>query len=506
MLCLLALTLDARVALAWHSTALFQDSTHQRLLDEGVGDVSSSQYPDIHLSTLRAQLRLGANSEDSHNDPTIGVHYWRGSEPLWRAQAMEEYETFRFTSAYLHLGYAIHVLQDSFVPAHQYVIPHGLQQTIQLDPDSPGVVFTIPSDMVGLDGFEEYAQSHHDSSGPGDPITTLFEDPLRGCSARFWYGDDESSPDDDVFGSYGWNPNGSCDVPTTPNGLDWFTGSRCQVPSAQRDRVVRNQLYLARKATADDLRTRSVALPPLVRSPLRISIGSLGPCDQALVRFEALENRARDVRITLSVGVGGPALRDTEGNLWDDRVVSLSIASELPWGGSFSIPWSGDVASGPLPDGSYTLTLRIVDMDGNTAPARDVDGDGRLDVEAPFTLIHQGCVPSPTPTPLPPTPTPTPLQAFTHPGVYPNPCGEQSARIALYLRDLDRAEGIVETMSSLVIRRLTWDKADLTDGEVIWDLLDDHGARVANGLYTLRLRLFRGGEEKTYLLRAMVLR
>lgn len=259
---------------------------HTTLFDEAISDLQlySDIYPDIYSSSLRTSLRNGADNEDSHYDPDDNnIQYWYKNEDRWKTRALDEYKSLKISDAYLHWGYAIHLVQDIKVPAHYNIILHGWAYTYHLTPPEFGdfdKTFTAPKSG---DNFERYASWHHDSTLTGGNPGGTYWNSSTNCNAKYWYPSSEKAADatemtagQQIVGAYGQNPNATidnnhvCSAPTTATGEDWFNAV---VYDDTLQRIVGTQLHAARTETVTQLLNWSKALPPLVSEPLKISAG-----------------------------------------------------------------------------------------------------------------------------------------------------------------------------------------------------------------------------------------
>lgn len=198
-------------ALAWWSispTLIYGTTTHQQLFINALNGIPSSEYPDIYMSYLNGLLEAGSNSEAAHYTADVTMpadtQYWYGNEQQWRDRAVTEYTAWDITDAYTHIGYVLHLRQDSFVPAHNKVIPHGKKITYLLQPLTTLPPFTVQAGFFPiLDDCELYAALNYDDTGPEYSIDTLAYDKGRDCSSKFWYSATEEPTPDPIEGTYG---------------------------------------------------------------------------------------------------------------------------------------------------------------------------------------------------------------------------------------------------------------------------------------------------------------
>ncbi len=172
--------------------------------------------------------RIGAHTKIDDKD----TKYWFENENEWQGEFEKEYRGLKFTQAYNHVGFFIHLLQDANVPAHKKIVFHGPAAEYQKSPREPGI--TVSQDgtryefIFGYaDNFEQYTSKNHvDNAPPNTDFDRLLLDPKTNCTSKFWYGDEE---DGDVetggMGSYGRTTPNNCAVPTTETGDDWYADS-----------------------------------------------------------------------------------------------------------------------------------------------------------------------------------------------------------------------------------------------------------------------------------------
>ena len=139
------------------------DSTHLKLLNVLFDAAAPSNLANLVLSQtayrdlykFRQLIRDGANSETAHHDATdTNTEYWYGNEGQWENLVRaSQYPTGAFTSAYRSIGYYVHLVQDSTVPAHDRVIFHGYPALYYVAPGG-GLLDASKYTTVRSDGFE----------------------------------------------------------------------------------------------------------------------------------------------------------------------------------------------------------------------------------------------------------------------------------------------------------------------------------------------------------------
>jgi len=102
--------------------------------------ITREEYPDIHKFYGNGDLYgltivNGSATEASHNQYITGAerHTWFGDQSRWEAAALAEYKALSFAACYNHLGYALHLKQDMFVPAHLTICYHGYPGSDELE-------------------------------------------------------------------------------------------------------------------------------------------------------------------------------------------------------------------------------------------------------------------------------------------------------------------------------------------------------------------------------------
>lgn len=166
---------------------------------------------------------------------------------------------------------------------------------------------------------------------------------------------------------------------------DWYRGI-----SPSRPEIAQGQLWLAHQRAKEMLAQLSEALPPLFRN-YQLSQAQFTPSQGTRITFQALENRKKEIKITIQAvqlddqnipipGTERPIV--TPEGAWLQREQNLEETppedlTRLPFEGSFTLNWYGDVVGEPLQNGiDYALWLKIYDSDNNESedvpdPERD---------------------------------------------------------------------------------------------------------------------------------------
>jgi hypothetical protein len=350
---------------------------HKQLTQGAIADVGS-EYPDIQM--FSSQILSGASTEGlftvlgAHKPVENGTPFWFGNELQWRDDVrLVQYRNLKFTDAYTHLGFLIHLDQDITVPAHKQIVGHGLHTTYIVSPNDP-MRITVGTNA---DQFEKFASNNHVDTLPGDiSFDQPFLDPKTGCNEKFWLapGEDGNVPFNDL-GAYGRQLNVLCASPflrpTTAAGQDWFNDTNfASVLTPLAQRISNAQLHTARQDTVTRLKAISESLPPLVKD-VSISTGFASYLVPISASFTILENRMPDASYTVGAfGADGTSFATIRDSV--PIVLTRLQNAELPFKGLVSgIAWDGAIDGGTAPDGSYKFCITAKDHDGNYSPGPD---------------------------------------------------------------------------------------------------------------------------------------
>jgi hypothetical protein len=179
----LALGSVAVGAAYWSADYLFGllgERTHQRLTllvrSDTRWQLPEETYPDIHKFLWQILVDAG-NQEDAHKSPDGSKLYWHNNEDLWDTQLrLDHYPQGLYENAYTDLGYIVHLVQDSTVPAHDRVIWHGMDYHYALDPSGPQLYDPDYGWFGRMDDFENAAT--------GVPNELLYSFPLVSRQSR----------------------------------------------------------------------------------------------------------------------------------------------------------------------------------------------------------------------------------------------------------------------------------------------------------------------------------
>lgn len=253
----------------------FGGDDHEKLTVAAVANIGSG-YPDIQRIRVRiidessneGIAGLGAHDRVSGADPQI----WADNQDDWQVDGRRLYNEMQYAEAYGRFAWAVHLVQDIKVPAHQKNVFHGKGGTYVRSPDD-----TTPiSGVSHFDLFEVFTSNNHDHDTPPDvQFDRAIVDPKTGCTSYFWLNDDDDgdASTGEGNGAYGRN-NSGCSAPTTGAGEDWFAD--LFYPSALEPlgrRIAHAQLYEARLAAENLLKNISESLPPLSSN---LAIGGAG--------------------------------------------------------------------------------------------------------------------------------------------------------------------------------------------------------------------------------------
>lgn len=414
----------------WAGGILLKD-THCVIAGQAVNDLDPAAFPDIRKFAEPLQcselgghpggiiLRAASNEESHFELPGgRGKQFWFHNEILWAERVCDEYQRFNFQTAYDYIGRVAHLNADGTVPAHAKVVFHGgappLQPGYYYDPDA---ATPLPIDHMGLplsDDFEYYTASDRTEarecpdSNPAcwdrryrHRVAGLcLDDP---CDWKFWLGAAEEGRGVQQGWAEGQGPartyggwGRGCEqgrrrcVDTFHDGSpcfgrtevcsplgDWFGRSSPKYPE-----VARGQLFRARQVVRQWLDHVSRTLPPLQRN-FRLSAEQFTRDDGAVVTFDIMENRSRQVLVSILAveldrdGIPVPGSERsiiTDEGIWSGlpRILTATPAgdlSRLPWEGRLQVAWHGDVDGDPLVEGApYALWVKIYDGDDNESP------------------------------------------------------------------------------------------------------------------------------------------
>ncbi len=385
-------------AYAWWSNSFSSRTTHERLTQDTIlGDINEKEYPDIFL--FRTEIIAGSNDETAHNTDTHG-QMWAPDPDKWKDKYLKAFATKNYKDAYKIIGYQAHLTQDSQVPAHQKKCAHG---------------FTWKFVYNHLDGCEKSADGSYGFSNGA----SAWEFQEGGFGWRYWRSDQEDDDNDNqiedglernysdleidgpsiyreygsTWGTYGWGvENSRIDLlPGNDEGVDYFA----EHPDSN---ITHQQLYKARAATRPVLEAASKSLPPLIKDVKFLGKSKkikdieyffVGPQKGCVIDFNCLENRVRDVHMTIKIKEGEAPINTPRG-LWQDKTVQLKRSpTELPWGDEIMILWKGETQGSKAKEGKYHLELEAADGDKNISPkdAGNWDIPVIIDTKAPRVSI-----------------------------------------------------------------------------------------------------------------------
>ncbi|MBI1745680.1 MAG: hypothetical protein HYR55_03730 [Acidobacteria bacterium] len=412
----------------WAGGILTRD-THCVITQRAVNDMDRNTYPDIWKYATPVTctdippanggiiMRAGSNEHAHYEIPGgLGKQFWFKNEILWADRLLDEYYRFNFRDAYDYIGRVVHLNADSTVPAHDKVVFHGLISPYYYDPDSTSAMTTEHSGAPLSDDLELYtAFNREDPRNCPDTNPRCWDRRYRHhtssllcsddpCDWKFWLsaaeerrgttqGWQEGVGSARTYGGWGrgcqqsgqrcvdpYHGGAPCfgrfDSPCSPLG-DWFSGTAPKYPE-----VARGQLFQARQQVRQWLDHVSKSLPPLLRN-FRLSAEQFTFGQGTTISFDMMENRTQSVLVSIFAvqldGSGFPISGTeraiyTDDGFWDGLRVNLSVTpggdlNRLPWEGSRSIAWYGDVDGDPLVEGTpYALWLKIVDGDNNESP------------------------------------------------------------------------------------------------------------------------------------------
>ncbi|MEI7945581.1 MAG: hypothetical protein WCJ02_02745 [bacterium] len=363
--------------------------------------ISVAEYPDLRFAPFKTQL-MNASDEESHDIPDENdTQLWMPPAETWftagRTEdgligALSVYTNYDFNGAYMRIGYELHLVQDTRVPAHIRFCYHG------------GIWKT--------DSLEGVAENHFEYGIPTEDWSFQSTDSEKTRTFQYWLSDnmdddnknEKADPDDEVdqitrklipdgfaewgvaitdWGTYGqpreglWNGKVLEELPGRNEGIDYYVGSNTEEGSnGDHYTIVQGQLTLAHNDTLKWMKLRSEQLPPLVPdnafgSP-SISLKIFGPNKPVVVSFTALENRKPKVFVSVLAGSAG--IKDVIHNkVWDggaNATIDLLPWSLLPWGGLIISNWNGDTGAGQIADGNHVISIQVSDQDGNSSEKR----------------------------------------------------------------------------------------------------------------------------------------
>jgi hypothetical protein len=407
-----------RDAYAWASLYDGAD-THKDITKDVLRNFLADQplvladYPDLVM--FGDPLRDGSNQE-SHNIPDgIATELWMpkpGEAELWFTAgkifepAMEygarwAYTNYFFQSAYTRIGYELHLVQDTFVPAHKNYCFHGIPNT-------------------KVDRLEAVASANHAYATTTTPWSYNYQDQDGYIyEFQYWLSDsmDDDNRDDDciddeqykageiipdgykagdlipdgpnaygvmntAWGTYGqpqtdilsYNPfkyQIHEELPGRNEGIDYFA-------SAPKLSIIDEQLQKAYVATLDRLKLRSEELPPLIpddntNGKPNISLKIFGPNKPVEISFVAMENRKPTVFVYVLAGTAGGIMDYNSFKVLDGGANStrdLLPWDVLPWKSQIICKWTGDTATGQIADGDHVITMQVKDQNENLSEKR----------------------------------------------------------------------------------------------------------------------------------------
>ncbi len=353
----------------------FGFKTHKIITQHALGAISHNEYADLHF--FRNELEEGSMNEDSHD------HQWRGNWDQWIKQLKEEYIAFKFTDAYTHLGFAVHLFQDEQVPAHQKYCYHG----------PAGYSYAgLPSIGRGLgrvDGLEDFAALHYGEIVGGNWGWDRRYEDLDGFSWKYWLSDaEDGDASAGEWGTYGHGDNAHPEKePGNDAGRDWYNDNPLHAPVySARPEIAHYQLYQARKQSEDHMMDIVKTLPPLIRffnvTGKKVRRAGewyvcVGPKKGSEITFKILENLSQVVRVDLRLQEthAGISTTGSDAGTWQAKKVRLKSGEQLPWEANFLLKWKGEAGGSKGKEGRYHLTVRVTDENDNTNPQHDLGYD-----------------------------------------------------------------------------------------------------------------------------------
>lgn len=389
--------------------------------DDGSIGARSEYVPGWGSATIAEveHAHFAPKTDPSSSDPDMSMLYWMDNESLWESKAFDLYSQARYADAYRSFGFALHLYQDSTVPAHPKIIFHGpnyfYNWAFKGQP-----LGSYRTDSIGPQGdnFEEGASRRNASfmqfsSGPGDYFNAAYHAAWCNVDRKYWLDRNDPPPakapnvcvsstgqncagaNSWLWGSYG-DPQVACGTPNAYSDDDYFCSPACSVT---QEAILGKGLYYALKLTSDRLKYYSEHLPPVVpTSAIAIRNGDLSK-GLMNVDFQVHDNRLPTVKVSVLLADGSRPIRASLNGapaasmlqtLWYlGNLPGNQAKTNLPYAGAFSLQWDGTLADGSrAPSGQGQLDVQVLDGDGNQT-------DLRVPVTIPYTTVAPAIALSP---------------------------------------------------------------------------------------------------------------
>ncbi|MFA5203885.1 MAG: hypothetical protein WC708_05705 [Lentisphaeria bacterium] len=389
----LALMILSPAVFAWGSVLTVdthKDITKDVIDNKLTNDITENEYPDI--IRFKEKLKDGSGTE-SHVIPG-DVDKWAPPPELWYTStaddcALKKYQSCDFLAAYYDLGRELHLRQDIFVPAHEKVCYHSVDdmellahlshhysntttpKTFNLNflyPDENGELYTMAfnfwlSDAEDDDNFDEL---------PNDPVDEAQQDGPNAYNIMCTWGTYGMPPYyKDLMGTYVLLEL----LPGLNSGNDFY-----EEMSSGNLIITYEALQGAYTDTLSFLKARSEGLPPIIPDNttdiVSVMPSLFGPNLATQISFSVMENRKKTVRMTIKASESAIKDKDTPQNVWDGSenatfdLDPCADADQLPFCSIINIDWDGSLNAGSLSDGQHTVTIQVEDANNQLSEIR----------------------------------------------------------------------------------------------------------------------------------------
>ena len=382
--------------------------------------IDPNAYPDLYkfrgaINVTGQDLLLKVpfsayadKAEEAHQSPN-GMFWWKGNNNDWETKLLvvdypnswNALEPADFTAAYQDMGFIIHLVQDSFVPAHTKDVWHGLGNSWLPGPytDHPVTPVGFLGNFGSSDNFERFVTQMHWTDAlvatqsqywAAVNAAVLSPDPASVCgTTQYWLDNSQVGPGGlGTWGAYGGFPTEygvliNCNTPNSSNGSDIFPNDSYYAGAASNTdpqfqaafTLARMHIYVAAQATAAELMTLSNELPPLILLDSNAYSNDFTINSTETIGMSVQENRSSSVNLSVRELTTGRYLRATiKGvlqNLDGTSSTPLTLQSatdltKLPYADDLQLSWDGTMSDGgALPVGTYTFQVTAVDGDNN---------------------------------------------------------------------------------------------------------------------------------------------
>lgn len=389
-----------RDASAWWGTNTLSDTAHFNLTTKAEAIIALKVFPPDHFPgpykdiTWNYNYYGGAIADwtsgtiDDKRAHGGDVNRNDGDMPLFWDKAKERYKFFLFNGneigddpgnwgAYYYVALMTHLTEDMGVPAHAYNIPHGafliydnMEQNVHYNHDDIMPPFNLyDANRNVFNSYNSAKANILSLTASRSPVDWRIFYNLNDINCGFFPLGSTTKK-----GHYAKTCSGDDSFPTT-----WFGAS------ASERAAIKTILGYSGSYASGTLLAISRSLPPLVKDfeipPADTSPANIDMVNGTDITFTILENRTNAVKISITAIDKDNPLNSyyimANGKTWRNAYTTLASNdtalpnSKLPYEISKTLlNWKGKIEGGTtLPNGTYTMRIEVIDLDGNEVNA-----------------------------------------------------------------------------------------------------------------------------------------